>query len=94
MKVLHNSCNTVTCGLPDMSTLSPQALGVHIRQTTCVCVTTIKYRIKLTGRAADTILQYFPVNLKHKNIYSTHLSSIPTLPHMETDKVLTRWTQH
>ena len=42
MKVLHNSCNTVTCGLPDMSTLSPQSSGVHIRQTTCACVTTIK----------------------------------------------------
>ena len=28
MKVLHNSCNTVTHGLPDMSTLTPQASGV------------------------------------------------------------------
>ena len=27
MKVLHNSCNTVTCALPDMSTLGPVALG-------------------------------------------------------------------
>ena len=34
MKVLHNSCNTVTRGLPDISTLSPWASGVHIRQTT------------------------------------------------------------
>ena len=47
MKVLRNSCNTVTHDLPDMSTLSPwtcgpQASGVHIRQTTCACVTTIK----------------------------------------------------
>ena len=44
MKVLHNNCNTVTHGLPDMSTLSPRASGVHIRQTThaCTCVTTIK----------------------------------------------------
>ena len=25
MKVLHNSCNTATRGLPDMSTLSPWA---------------------------------------------------------------------
>ena len=31
-EVLHNSCNTGTRGLPDMSTLSPQASGVHIRQ--------------------------------------------------------------
>ena len=43
MKVLHNSCNTVTCGLPDTSTLSPracgpQALGVHIRQTMHLCL--------------------------------------------------------
>ena len=49
MKVLHNSCNTVTCALPDMSTLSPRACGpwasgVHIRQITSThaCVTTIK----------------------------------------------------
>ena len=45
MKVLHNSCNTDTSALPDMSTLSPwasRALGVYIRQSTCACVTTIK----------------------------------------------------
>ena len=47
MKVLHNSCNTITRALPDMSTLSPQAWGapasgVHIRQSTRACVTTIK----------------------------------------------------
>ena len=29
--------------LPDMYTLSPQSLGVHIRQTTCAHVTTITY---------------------------------------------------
>ena len=50
MKVLHNSCNTVTRALPGMSTLSPHARGawasgVHIRQSTRACVTTIKYRI-------------------------------------------------
>ena len=39
--VAYNSCNTGTHGLPDMYTLSPRALGVHIRQTTCACVTTI-----------------------------------------------------
>ena len=49
MKVLHNSCNTVTRGLPDISTLSPRACGprasgVRIRQTTRACVTTIKCR--------------------------------------------------
>ena len=32
-EVLHNSCNTGTCGLPDMYILSPQASCVHIRQT-------------------------------------------------------------
>ena len=32
----HNSYTMSTCGLPDMYNLSPQALGVHIRQTTCV----------------------------------------------------------
>ena len=42
LEVLHNSCNTGTHGLPDMYTLSPRALGVHIRQTTRACVTTIK----------------------------------------------------
>ena len=30
VKVLHNSCNTVTRALPNMSTLSPQALQVYI----------------------------------------------------------------
>ena len=45
--MLHNSCNTGSCGLPDMSTLSPRAcgpraLGGHIRQTTRAHVTTIK----------------------------------------------------
>ena len=44
--MLHNSCNTGTRGLPDMSTLSPRACGprasgVHIRQTTRACVTTV-----------------------------------------------------
>ena len=34
MKVLHNSCNTVTRALPDMLTLSPRASDVHIRQST------------------------------------------------------------
>ena len=45
---LFNSCNTGTCGLPDMYTLSPRACGprasgVHIRQATSACVTTIMY---------------------------------------------------
>ena len=51
MKVLHNSCNTVTCTLPDMSTLSPQASGVHIRQSTCACVTSITYMHSPLGTA-------------------------------------------
>ena len=41
--MVHNSCNVCTRGLPDMYTLSPRALGVHIRQTTRVHVTTITY---------------------------------------------------
>ena len=32
----HNSYSMSTHGLPDMYTLSPWALGVHIRQTTRV----------------------------------------------------------
>ena len=49
MKVLPNSCNIVTCTLPDMSTLSPRACGpwasgVHVRQSTHACVTTIKWK--------------------------------------------------
>ena len=32
-----------TCGLPDMYTRSPQALGVHLRQNTCDHVTTTTY---------------------------------------------------
>ena len=45
-KVVHNSCNMGTCGLPDIYTLSPQAcgpraLGVYIRQTTHGHVKTI-----------------------------------------------------
>ena len=44
--MLRNSCNTGTRGLPDMSTLSPrahgpQASGIHIRQITHACVTTV-----------------------------------------------------
>ena len=40
----------ITCGMPDMYTLSPwacssQALGVHVRQTTCVHGRTITYNI-------------------------------------------------
>ena len=46
MKVLHISCNMGTRDLHDMYALSPracgpQALGMHIRQITCVHVTTI-----------------------------------------------------
>ena len=46
--VLFNSCNTGTSGLPDMYTRStraagPRASGVHIRQATSACVTTIMY---------------------------------------------------
>ena len=45
--MLHNSCNQCTCVLPDMCTSIPRAAGlrdsgVHIRQNTCVRVTTIK----------------------------------------------------
>ena len=50
-KVLtFNSCNTGTRGLPDMYTRSPRADGVHIRQATSACVTTIMYHFlsKLT----------------------------------------------
>ena len=48
MEVLHNSCNTITHALPDTSTLNPracgpQASGVHTRQSTRACVTTINY---------------------------------------------------
>ena len=32
-----------THDLPDVYALSPQALGIHIRQITCAHVTTIKY---------------------------------------------------
>ena len=40
-QVVHNSCNMGTRGLPDIYTLSPRALGVYIRQTTCAHVTTV-----------------------------------------------------
>ena len=40
---LHDSCNMGTRDLPDMYTLSPLALDIHIRQITLVHVTTIKY---------------------------------------------------
>ena len=39
IEALHNSCNTGTRGLSDMSTLSPHASGGHIRQTTRAHVT-------------------------------------------------------
>ena len=52
-KLSHNSFNMCTCGLPDISTLcpqargqqgcGPQASGTRIRQTTRAHVTTIKY---------------------------------------------------
>ena len=47
LEVLHNSCNTSTHGLPNMSTLSPWACGPstsggHIRQATHAHVTIIK----------------------------------------------------
>ena len=42
MKVLHNSCNTVTRGLPDMSTLGPAALG---------------FRVYISGRPLVSVLQ-------------------------------------
>ena len=38
VKVLHSICNMGTHGLPDMFILSPWALGVQIRQTTCTHV--------------------------------------------------------
>jgi len=46
-RALHSSCNTDTCGLPEMFTLCSQAcslraLGGHFRQTTSTHVTTIK----------------------------------------------------
>ena len=60
-EVLHNSCNTGTRGLPDMYTLSPWALGVHIRQTTPACVTTIK--CLAIGRSCSwIILHYFAIS--------------------------------
>ena len=34
--MVHNSYTMSTRSLPDMYTLSPRALGVHIRQTICV----------------------------------------------------------
>ena len=50
MKLLHDSCNTVTCGLPDMSTLSPRALGVA------------SY---ISGRPLVPVLQLFNVTCIH-----------------------------
>ena len=38
--MLHISCNIGTRDLPDMYALSPQALGIHIRQITRAYVTT------------------------------------------------------
>ena len=48
MEQLHDSCNVGTRDLPDMYTLSPLALGKHIRQITFVHVTTLKYERQLT----------------------------------------------
>ena len=39
VKVLHSICNMDTRGLPERFTLSPQALNVQVRQTTCSHVT-------------------------------------------------------
>ena len=39
---LFNSCNTGTSGLPD-TYVHPKPEGVHIRQATSACVTTIMY---------------------------------------------------
>ena len=40
-EVLHNSCNTGTRGLPNMSTLGKAALALWVyRQTTHACVIT------------------------------------------------------
>ena len=39
---INNSCKMCTSGLPDMCTLSPRAMGRHIRQNTHEHVTTIK----------------------------------------------------
>ena len=52
MKVLHNSCNTVTCALPDMSTLSPRpaALGLWVY---------------ISGRALVPVLQLLNVTLTY-----------------------------
>ena len=41
--MLHISCNIGTRDLPDMYALGPRALGIHIRQITRACVTTITY---------------------------------------------------
>ena len=38
-QVVHNSCSMNTRGLPDIYNLSPWALGIYIRQTTCAHVT-------------------------------------------------------
>ena len=61
-EVVHNSCNTGARGLPDMYTLSPracgpQASGVHIRQTTRACVTTIKCHTS-GNKAQTTVVAY------------------------------------
>ena len=51
MKVLHNGCNTVTCALPDMSTIGPVALGL---------------RVYISGRALVPVLQLLNVHQSHK----------------------------
>ena len=82
MKVLHNSCNTVTCALPDMSTLSPQAWGtrasgVHIRQSTCACVTTIKYRIAPNFRGQIYFHDFRELLRNHKSFCCKNFLTAP-----------------
>jgi len=86
--VLHNSCNTGTHGLPDMSTLSPRACGprasgVHIRQTTRACVTTVTYTISTTMHACGKTYNFI-VNNKCTNhpmdLYSIHyVNMVPAM---------------
>ena len=54
----HKSHTMPTCGLTDMYTLSPWALGVHIRQTTRVHGVTITY-IQYSSKGTSHSLALF-----------------------------------
>ena len=69
--MLHISCNIGTRDLPDMYALSPQALGIHIRQITRAYVTTVAYcYISLENLISGNTIPRF---------LSSHLSIVITL---------------